>query len=197
MASALHPIGCHPPYRATTAHSGARPTNQKFFNLPDRGTSARSGAHNSEILQVIRPVRRITLPLSLCTRARSGAIFLRTIGQTSFSRFTSKKAGDEERDKETEAKSRLENYVYKMKDTLKGIAKRINIKDKRKLGNAIEQTTQWLEWNVLLVESSKFEEKLQELKSICEPLIAKMQLLENACMKTIRVLPKIEMVKLD
>ncbi|KAH9608954.1 hypothetical protein KSS87_008830 [Heliosperma pusillum] len=45
---------------------------------------------------------------------------------------------------------------------------------KKKLQDALEQTIQWLEWNCNLTNSSKFEDKLEELKTICNPLIPKM-----------------------
>lgn len=66
--------------------------------------------------------------------------------------------------------------------------------DKRKVGDAIEKTLQWLEWNHLLAKACKFEEKMEELKSICEPIIAKMNQQKDACAKAI---PKIEIIELD
>ena len=42
------------------------------------------------------------------------------------------------------------------------------------MGDAIEQTMQWVEWNDLLADATKFEEKMRELKSICGPVIEKM-----------------------
>ncbi|KAL2893930.1 Heat shock cognate 70 kDa protein [Bienertia sinuspersici] len=109
------------------------------------------------------------------------------------------KAEDEERKKAINLKNKLENYVYEVKGSLRGFAKRINIKDKRKMGDAIEHTAQWLEWNHLLAEACKFEEKMEELKSVCEPIIAKMnQQKDDSTKKDVnRASPKIEIIELD
>ena len=74
---------------------------------------------------------------------------------------------DEEHKKAYEAKNALEIYVGSITRTLRGCGKKINIKDKRKLGDAIEKTTQWMEWNYLLDNATKFEKKLKGLESIC------------------------------
>lgn len=101
------------------------------------------------------------------------------------------KAEDEERKKAAKAKNTLETYVYEMKGTLRGIVKRVNMKDKRKVNDVIEHITQWLEWNNLLAESCKFEEKMKELESICEPIIANMKKQEKTYVE------EIEIVELD
>jgi len=46
-------------------------------------------------------------------------------------------------------------------------------KSKRRMGDDTFQIMQWLEWNYLLTEAMKFEEKMDELKSICESIIEK------------------------
>ncbi|XP_056693799.1 heat shock 70 kDa protein 18-like [Spinacia oleracea] len=106
------------------------------------------------------------------------------------------KAEDEERKKAAIVKNKLENYVYDVKGTLRGCGKRINIKDKRKVGDEIEKITKWLEWNHLLADSAKFEEKMEEFKSFCKPIVEKMyqQEKENACAEA---RPKIEIIELD
>ena len=81
---------------------------------------------------------------------------------------------DEEHKKAYEAKNALESYVGSITRALTGCGKKINIKDKRKLGDAIAKTTQWMEWNYLLDNATKFENKLKELESICEPILAKL-----------------------
>ncbi|MBT3021626.1 hypothetical protein PN41_18515, partial [Vibrio anguillarum] len=45
--------------------------------------------------------------------------------------------------------------------------------DRKKIEEAIEQAIQWLDANQL-AESDEFEDKMKELESICNPIIAKM-----------------------
>ena len=42
------------------------------------------------------------------------------------------------------------------------------------MGEAVDQIIHWLDWKFLLAKASKFEEKIKELKSICEPIVKKM-----------------------
>ncbi|XP_021718593.1 heat shock cognate 70 kDa protein-like [Chenopodium quinoa] len=84
------------------------------------------------------------------------------------------KAQDEKRKEAAIAKNNLEVYVDKMTSTLKSCGRKIGIKNKKQLGDAIEKTTQWLNLNYLLPEACKFEEKLNELERICEPILEKM-----------------------
>ncbi|XP_021718200.1 heat shock 70 kDa protein 18-like [Chenopodium quinoa] len=108
------------------------------------------------------------------------------------------KARDEERKKAAIAKNNLDNYIDEMVDTLRSYKKRLGRKSKRKLYDAIENITQWLDWNYMLPEASKFEEKMKELESICEPIIAMMHQEESdsdvvmSCAS-----PKIEIIDLD
>ncbi|XWS43702.1 hypothetical protein CRYUN_Cryun16bG0126200 [Craigia yunnanensis] len=82
---------------------------------------------------------------------------------------------DEEHKKKVEAKNALENYAYNMRKTVKD--EKIGAKpppaDKKKIEDAIEQAIQWLDSNQL-AEADKFEDKMKELESICNPIIAKM-----------------------
>lgn len=50
---------------------------------------------------------------------------------------------------------------------------------KRKLDDAIEKITDWLDGNYMLPEPYKFEEKLNELKSICDPIFTTIVQQEN------------------
>ncbi|KAJ8450322.1 hypothetical protein Cgig2_004779 [Carnegiea gigantea] len=83
-------------------------------------------------------------------------------------------AQDEERERASKALNDLESYVHFVRDIWAGCGKKIGEKDRRKMGDAIEQTMQWVEWNDLLADATKFEEKMKELKSICRPVIEKM-----------------------
>ncbi|KAL2893932.1 Heat shock cognate 70 kDa protein [Bienertia sinuspersici] len=108
------------------------------------------------------------------------------------------KAEDEERKKAADVKNKLETFVYEVKATLRGCGTRINKKDKRKVGDAIEHVAQWLEWNNLLAEACKFEEKMEELKCICDPIIANMsQQKKDSCAQASGVSPKVEIIELD
>ncbi|RWW19399.1 hypothetical protein BHE74_00038605 [Ensete ventricosum] len=85
------------------------------------------------------------------------------------------KAEDEEHKKKVEAKNALENYAYNMRNTIKDekIASKLAVADRKKVEDAIEQAIQWLDGNQL-AEADEFEDKMKELESICNPIIAKM-----------------------
>ncbi|PHU16082.1 Heat shock cognate 70 kDa protein 1 [Capsicum chinense] len=85
------------------------------------------------------------------------------------------KTEDEEHKKKVEAKNALDNYAYNMRNTLKDekIASKLSADDKTKVEDAIEQAIQWLDGNQL-AEADEFEEKMKELESLCNPIIARM-----------------------
>ncbi|XP_060185563.1 heat shock 70 kDa protein 4-like [Lycium barbarum] len=85
------------------------------------------------------------------------------------------KAEDEEHKKKVESKNALENYAYNMRNTIKDekIASKLSPDDKKKIEDSIEQAIQWLDGNQL-AEADEFEDKMKELESICNPIIAKM-----------------------
>nr|XP_010937656.1 probable mediator of RNA polymerase II transcription subunit 37c [Elaeis guineensis] len=85
------------------------------------------------------------------------------------------KAEDEEHRKKIDAKNALENYAYNMRNTIKDdkIASKLSPSDKKKIEDAIEKTIQWLDGNQL-AEADEFEDKMKELESLCNPIIAKM-----------------------
>ena len=74
-----------------------------------------------------------------------------------------------------EAKNALENYAYNMRNTIKDekIGAKLPPEDKKKIEDAIEQAIQWLDANQL-AEADEFEDKMKELESLCNPIIAKM-----------------------
>ncbi|KAF2575095.1 hypothetical protein F2Q70_00006869 [Brassica cretica] len=85
------------------------------------------------------------------------------------------KSEDEEHKKKVEAKNALENYAYNMRNTIQDekIGEKLRAADKKKIEDSIEQAIQWLE-NNQLGEADEFEDKMKELESICNPIIAKM-----------------------
>ncbi|KAL2641827.1 hypothetical protein R1flu_009414 [Riccia fluitans] len=85
------------------------------------------------------------------------------------------KSQDEKHKKKIEAKNDLENYAYKMRNTIK-YEKNINSlspADKKRIEDAVDATIEWLDKNQL-AEVDEFDDKMKELESICNPIIAKM-----------------------
>ncbi|XP_026443462.1 probable mediator of RNA polymerase II transcription subunit 37c isoform X2 [Papaver somniferum] len=85
------------------------------------------------------------------------------------------KTEDEEHKKKIESKNGLENYAYNMRNTIKDekIAGKLDPAEKKKIEDAIEAAIQWLDSNQL-AEADEFDDKMKELESLCNPIIAKM-----------------------
>jgi len=85
------------------------------------------------------------------------------------------KSEDEEHKKKVESKNALENYSYNMRNTIKDekIASKLAAADKKKIEDSIDEAIQWLDSNQL-AEADEFDDKMKELESICNPIIAKM-----------------------
>jgi len=85
------------------------------------------------------------------------------------------KADDEELKMKVEAKNSLENYAYNMRNTVRDdkIAGKLDAADKQKIESAVNKAIEWLDGNQL-AEVDEFEDKLKELESLCNPIIAKM-----------------------
>lgn len=85
------------------------------------------------------------------------------------------KSEDEELKKKVEAKNGLENYAYNMRNTIKDekIGAKLQPADKKKIEDAVEEAIKWLD-NNQLAEVDEFEDKMKELESLCNPIIAKM-----------------------
>jgi L1 cell adhesion molecule like protein len=77
--------------------------------------------------------------------------------------------------KKVEAKNFLENYAYNMRNTIKDdkISSKLSAGDKKQIEDAIEGAIQWLDANQL-AEADEFEDKMKELETVCNPIIAKM-----------------------
>ncbi|XP_050249249.1 heat shock cognate 70 kDa protein-like [Quercus robur] len=82
------------------------------------------------------------------------------------------KAEDDEHRKKVEAKVTLENYAYNMRNTIndKKIGAKLGLVRKKKINDAVEQVIQWLD-GLQLVDSEEYEDKLETLESICNPII--------------------------
>ena len=110
------------------------------------------------------------------------------------------KAADEEYRHKAKAMNDLDKYAFEMKRMLRCHWRKIGLKGKRKMGDAVDQTIQWLDWNSLLAEASKFEEKMKELESICEPIVKKIYTNLDADAASVEAsisVPKIEIIELD
>jgi L1 cell adhesion molecule like protein len=85
------------------------------------------------------------------------------------------KGEDEEHKKKIDSKNTLENYAYNMRNTIKDekIASNLDPASKKKVEDAVEAAIQWLDHNQL-AESDEFDDKMKELESICNPIIARM-----------------------
>ncbi|XP_042060127.1 heat shock cognate 70 kDa protein 2-like [Salvia splendens] len=82
------------------------------------------------------------------------------------------KQEDEKHRKNVEAKNAVEDYAYNARDTIRGAA-RLTRADKNKMEDAFESFIQWLELNKH-AEADDFEDKMKELETIFDPIIAKM-----------------------
>ncbi|KAL3521084.1 hypothetical protein ACH5RR_019233 [Cinchona calisaya] len=80
---------------------------------------------------------------------------------------------DEQYRNKVKAKIALEDYAYSVKNSLndKKINAGLPLADKKKIEDAIEQSLQWLQMNQL-AEANEFEDKMKELESIWNPIIA-------------------------
>ncbi|KAL2641829.1 hypothetical protein R1flu_009416 [Riccia fluitans] len=85
------------------------------------------------------------------------------------------KSEDEEHKKKIESKNSLENYAYNMRNTIKDekIASSLSPADKKKIEEAVDAAIEWLD-NNQLAEADEFDDKMKELESVCNPIIAKM-----------------------
>jgi heat shock protein 1/8 len=85
------------------------------------------------------------------------------------------KGEDEEHKKRVESKNSLENYAFNMRNTIKDdkIAGQLDPADKKKIEEAVEGAIEWLD-NNQLAEADEFDDKLKELESLANPIIARL-----------------------
>ncbi|XP_047937867.1 heat shock 70 kDa protein 4-like [Salvia hispanica] len=81
------------------------------------------------------------------------------------------KREDEEYWKKVDARNALERFVYNMRETTR-CATGIEATDEKKIGEAFESTMKWSESNKL-AEVDAFKQKMEELKMIYNPIVAK------------------------
>jgi len=82
------------------------------------------------------------------------------------------KAEDEANRARVEAKNALENYVFQVKGSLNDekLADKVSAEDKRKVMDAVNATTKWLDSNQA-AEKEEFEEKQKEVERVIAPIL--------------------------
>jgi L1 cell adhesion molecule like protein len=81
------------------------------------------------------------------------------------------KKQDEETKERIEAKNKLENYTYQIKNTVSDA--KFPEEDKKELESVIEDTIKWIDSNQL-ASKEEFEAKFKELEDKCMPVVSKM-----------------------
>lgn len=74
-----------------------------------------------------------------------------------------------------DAKNQLENYIYQMKNSIEDkqkLAEKISSDDKGTIKDALTDASDWLNANQD-ADKDELEDKLKELQSVCDPIIAK------------------------
>jgi len=74
-----------------------------------------------------------------------------------------------------DARNSFENYIYQMKSSVEDkdkLAEKLSDEDKSKIKDAITDAQDWLNANQD-AEKDDFDDKLKELQSVCDPIIAK------------------------
>jgi len=89
----------------------------------------------------------------------------------------SEKYADEDKaiKEKIDAKNQFENYIYQMKNSIEDkdkLADKLSDEDKGSIKDAITDASDWLNANSD-AEKDDFEDKLKELQSVCDPIIAK------------------------
>merc|ERR1712216_1098784 len=85
------------------------------------------------------------------------------------------KAEDNDHKARVESKNSLENYVYSMRNSIKDekVGATLTVDDKKTIETALENTIQWLDRDQN-ADKVVLEDKLKQLESICNPIVAKM-----------------------
>jgi L1 cell adhesion molecule like protein len=85
------------------------------------------------------------------------------------------KAEDNDHKERIESKNALENYVYSMRNSIKDekVGAGLSADDRKTIDDALQNAIGWLDQNND-ANKVEFEEKLKQLESLCNPIIAKM-----------------------
>ena len=84
------------------------------------------------------------------------------------------KAEDEAARATVEAKNKLENYAYSVRNSLREeqVAAKLSGEDKGTVTKAIDDAIQWLDANQM-AEKDEFDDKLKDLEATCAPILTK------------------------
>ena len=84
------------------------------------------------------------------------------------------KAEDEAARATVEAKNKLENYAYSVRNSLREeqVAAKLSGEDKGTVTKAIDDAIQWLDANQM-AEKDEFDERLKDLEATCAPILTK------------------------
>ena len=84
------------------------------------------------------------------------------------------KTEDEEHKENVKAMVALEDYAYNLRKTIndKKIGAKLAPASKQRMEEAIEQVIEWLD-GLQIMDSVEYEDKLETLESICNPIIAR------------------------
>ncbi|KAH8101324.1 heat shock protein 70 family [Cristinia sonorae] len=86
-------------------------------------------------------------------------------------------AEDEAQRKRIEALNSLSSFVYGLKSQLgdqEGLGGKVSDDDKKKILDAVKETTEWIDENGASASADELEEKLQEVQSIVSPITSKL-----------------------
>ncbi len=72
-----------------------------------------------------------------------------------------------------EARNKLENYVFSVKNAARDCGDKMSWEDREKLNEEVDRVLKWLESNQL-AEREEFEHMLEEVQKSCSPLMAKL-----------------------
>ena len=72
-----------------------------------------------------------------------------------------------------EARNKLENYVFSVKNAARDCGDKMSGEDREKLNEEVDRVLKWLESNQL-AEREEFEHMLEEVQKSCSPLMAKL-----------------------
>ena len=83
------------------------------------------------------------------------------------------KAEDEAQRVRIEARNKLENYIFSLKNAALEAESKLNSSDKDTVGKEVERVLKWLESNQL-AEKEEYEHMMEEVQKVCSPIMAKL-----------------------
>ena len=76
------------------------------------------------------------------------------------------------------ARNKLENYIFGVKQAVEGAGDKINNTEKEKINKDCDETLKWLD-NNSLADKEEYDHKLEELQKSCGPVMMKMHGADN------------------